>query len=77
LLVPVDDSDAMAAAIERLLADPGRALEMAARARAHVTRHTWKAIRNEWSRVYLGGTRVPPFEHAGNSGVWTKPRPIP
>jgi glycosyltransferase involved in cell wall biosynthesis len=76
-LVPVNDSGAMAAAIERLLADPGRALEMAARARAYATRHTWTAIRDEWNRVYLGHINRPPFEHAGNTAVWTKPPLIP
>jgi glycosyltransferase involved in cell wall biosynthesis len=52
LVVPPRDPDALAAAVESLLADPGRARQMARRAHAEVARHSWSAVKQGWEEVY-------------------------
>jgi glycosyltransferase involved in cell wall biosynthesis len=54
LLVPPRDPEALAAAIERLLRDPERAVRMAGRAREAVTRYTWPRVGGQWPVIYAG-----------------------
>ncbi|MBI4477554.1 MAG: glycosyltransferase family 4 protein [Acidobacteria bacterium] len=57
VLVPPNDPRAMAAAVMTVLNDPAPALAKARRARRTLDRHTWPAVRDEWSAVYARGQR--------------------
>jgi glycosyltransferase involved in cell wall biosynthesis len=59
LQVPTFDPDAMAGAIECLLADPERAAAYAARARDLTARFTWPAVREAWAALYRSSDRNP------------------
>jgi glycosyltransferase involved in cell wall biosynthesis len=52
LLVSCGDADAAAAAMLRLLEDPGLAAQLASAARASCERYTWSSVRSEWIDVY-------------------------
>ena len=52
LLVPPQDPQAMAHAIETLLDEPERASRMARQARAEVEKFTWPAVRAQWAALY-------------------------
>jgi len=52
LLVPPRDPDAMADAVSLLLAEPGRALAMARRARQAIGPYTWAGVRDLWAAAY-------------------------
>lgn len=51
-IVPYDDPMAIAAAVDRLLEQPGQARLMARRARDEVKKYTWPEVSREWSRLY-------------------------
>jgi glycosyltransferase involved in cell wall biosynthesis len=51
LLVPPQDIDALAAALERLIVDENRRREMAERARQNMDRFRLEAIMNEWDAL--------------------------
>jgi glycosyltransferase involved in cell wall biosynthesis len=53
-IVPAEDPEAMATAIEHLLADPDAALAIARRARAEVEKYNWPAAHREWIAAYSG-----------------------
>jgi L-malate glycosyltransferase len=52
LLVGCDDADAAAAAIFRLLEEPGLTAQLTSAARASCERYTWTSVRSEWIDVY-------------------------
>lgn len=52
LFVPVDDADALARAIDRVLADPGAAARRAARARQHAEGYAMPLVAERYVRVY-------------------------
>ncbi|HVZ19895.1 MAG TPA: glycosyltransferase family 4 protein [Vicinamibacterales bacterium] len=52
LLAPDNDDQAVADQVERLLADPARAREMAAAARASCDAYTWAIVRGRWLEAY-------------------------
>ena len=54
LVIPAREPEAMAAAIDRLLRDPERALLMARRARDEVSRYTWAQVGPRWPEIYSG-----------------------
>ena len=54
-IVPPGQPEAMASAVEGLLADPDGARAMARRARAEVEQYAWPAVRQRWEAVYLRG----------------------
>ena len=61
LLVAAGDHVAMAAAVERLLADPELAERMRDAALADVQQYTWPRVRQRWTDVYalvLAGARA-------------------
>ncbi|HEX6966247.1 MAG TPA: glycosyltransferase family 4 protein [Gemmatimonadaceae bacterium] len=51
LLVPADDADAMAAAVRRILTEPGLAARLSRNARAKAERFTWDVILPQWKAV--------------------------
>ena len=53
LLVPPDDPAALAAAISRVLTEPGTAARLAAAARQTAQRYTWPALARQVAAVYL------------------------
>lgn len=53
-IVPAEDPAAMAEAIDRVLAQPERALAMARRARMEVEQYTWPAVSRQWIAAYNG-----------------------
>lgn len=55
-LVPPQDPAAMAAAVERLLAEPEHALALTRHAHAQVELYTWKQVAAEWAAVYIPET---------------------
>jgi glycogen synthase len=62
LLVPPDDLDALAAALDRLTGDPALRAELAAGARARARRYAWPYLAGRVAEVYaqvLGGEAVP------------------
>jgi glycosyltransferase involved in cell wall biosynthesis len=54
LLVPSDDPKAMAAAVKRLLEDPGLAKKLSEGARRKAEGFDWSAIFPQWERVLKG-----------------------
>ena len=54
LLVAPADPGATASAVEALLADPGHAVDLAARARGEVEEYTWPRVRAAWMSAYTG-----------------------
>ncbi len=62
LIVPPNDPQALADAVLRLIDTPDDALRMARRARRLVARHTWSAVRDQWTEVYAE-QRNPPASH--------------
>ena len=52
ILIPSQKPAAMAEAVAALLDDPGRAAQMAVRAREDVQRYTWSNVRAQWQGVY-------------------------
>jgi glycosyltransferase involved in cell wall biosynthesis len=61
LLVPRNDSEAMAAAAARLIEHPGFAASLTAQARAECERYAWDAVRGDWLTLYrfLAGLASP------------------
>jgi len=59
LLVPPGDPAALAAAISRVLAEPGTAPRLAAAARQTAQRYTWPALARQVAAVYLQLTAKP------------------
>ena len=55
-IVPAGDPEAMATAVERLLAEPARAREMALRAHAELRSYSWGMAREQWARAYRGAS---------------------
>jgi L-malate glycosyltransferase len=53
-IVPAEDPAAMADAVERVLAEPEKALAMAQRARMEVEQYTWPAVYRQWAAAYNG-----------------------
>lgn len=51
-IVPLADPDAMARAVLAQLDAPEQTREMTRRARAHIERFTWLAVRSAWAHVY-------------------------
>jgi glycosyltransferase involved in cell wall biosynthesis len=51
LLVPPDDAEAMAAAVRRLLTEPGLAERLSANARKKVESFDWSAVLPRWERL--------------------------
>jgi len=54
LLSPVGDEKSLAANVVRLLRDPALAARLARNAHAESKKYTWKVVREQWVRVYLG-----------------------
>jgi len=54
LLVPPDDPDSMARAIERILTEPGLAERLSNNARAKAERFDWTATIPKWSELLVG-----------------------
>lgn len=54
LIVAPDDPMGMARAIDRLLARPAQAQQIAARAREELRYYTWANARDQWASVYEG-----------------------
>ncbi len=52
LLVPLDAPEALAAAVRRLLTEPGLARRLAEAGRAETARYTWDVAREEWLTLY-------------------------
>jgi glycosyltransferase involved in cell wall biosynthesis len=52
VIVPVLDSDALAAAVLGLLREPARAARLAQRAHDEIARYTWPAVREQWAAAY-------------------------
>jgi glycosyltransferase involved in cell wall biosynthesis len=52
LLAPLDDHEALAARVLRLLAEPDYARQLAHSAHAESAQYTWSAVRAEWLRAY-------------------------
>lgn len=48
LLVPPNDADAMAAAVHRILTEPGLAEQLSTNARAKAMRHDWSVVLPQW-----------------------------
>jgi glycosyltransferase involved in cell wall biosynthesis len=63
LLVPPGDAHAMAAAVRRILTEPGLAERLSANARKKAERFDWSVILPEWERLLAGALKVP-----GNNG---------
>lgn len=59
LLVPPGDDAALAAAISRVLAEPGTAARLAAAARQTARRYTWPALARQVAAIYLQVTGKP------------------
>jgi glycosyltransferase involved in cell wall biosynthesis len=72
LVVPPHDAAALAAAVLRLLREPGFGPALTARARAECERYTWRAVRDEWVAVY--GAPADINGHARDIGSWTSAR---
>ena len=53
LLVPPDDPGAMAAAVSRVLTDPGLSARLSANARHKAEAYDWSAILPQWERLFL------------------------
>ena len=51
-IVPYDDPQAIATAVDRLLEESGQARLMARRACDEVKKYTWPQVSREWSRLY-------------------------
>jgi glycosyltransferase involved in cell wall biosynthesis len=51
LLVPPDDPDAMAAAVRRILTEPGLAEKLSRNGRVRATRHDWSAVLPCWTEL--------------------------
>ena len=51
LLVPPNDPDALAAAVERVLSEPGLAQRLSTNARAKVENFDWSKVLPEWEKV--------------------------
>lgn len=60
LLVPPYDPDAMASAVEWMLAHPDCAATYARRARASTARFTWPAVRDAWAALYRSDSPLDP-----------------
>lgn len=54
LLAPLDDHEALAAQILRLLAEPGLGCRLARNARRACQAYAWPAVRDQWLRAYRG-----------------------
>jgi len=54
LLSPVGDEKNLAANVVRLLRDPALAARLARNAHSESKKYTWKVVREQWVRVYLG-----------------------
>lgn len=52
LLVPDEDDDAMARAIQRLLDDPALAARLSANGRALAERSSWQRVLPQWERIF-------------------------
>jgi glycosyltransferase involved in cell wall biosynthesis len=57
--VPPGDAAALAAAISRILAEPGTAARLAAAARHTAQQYTWPALARQVAGVYLEVTGKP------------------
>ena len=53
LLVPPDDADAMAAAVRRILSEPGLAARLSRNARAQAQQFDWSVILPRWKALLL------------------------
>ena len=53
LLVPPDDPDAMAAAVRRILTEPGLAERLSSNTRRKAERFDWSAILPQWQSLFL------------------------
>ncbi len=53
LMIPRNDHDAMAASAFRMLDDDELAVQIARRAREASRKFTWKAVKNEWVKLYF------------------------
>jgi glycosyltransferase involved in cell wall biosynthesis len=71
LLTPLDDHEAVAAQVLRLLDDEQLARDLARRAWATCEACTWRNVRGQWLDVYRSVVRQP-AEHPGTSGVNNK-----
>jgi 2-deoxystreptamine N-acetyl-D-glucosaminyltransferase/2-deoxystreptamine glucosyltransferase len=56
LLVPPGDADALAAALDRLVADPALRARLAAGARAHARRYAWPELAARVAAVYAAAS---------------------
>jgi glycosyltransferase involved in cell wall biosynthesis len=52
LLVPPDDPDELAAAIRRVLTNPGLASRLGEAGRQETARYAWTAVKEQWRRIY-------------------------
>ena len=57
LLVPPDDSDAMAAAVHRILTEPGLAERLSENAHLKAAQFDWSVILPEWQQLFLEAGR--------------------
>ncbi len=53
LLVPPNDSDAMAAAVQRILKEPGLAARLSYNARKKVEQFDWSVVLPQWKNLFL------------------------
>ncbi len=72
LLVPADNADAMAAAIKRILAEPGLAESLSQRARIKSQSCGWSAVLPQWERLFQS-LADPAGQHSGLNGEWVVP----
>jgi glycosyltransferase involved in cell wall biosynthesis len=49
--VPPDDAEAMAAAVRRILTEPGLAARLSQNARAKAGRHDWSVVLPQWQQM--------------------------
>jgi glycosyltransferase involved in cell wall biosynthesis len=59
LLVPPDDPAAMAAALQRVLADPELAAALVRTGLAEVQAYAWPRVREQWAAIYQRTRRAP------------------
>ena len=52
LIVPVNDARAMAAAVTRILAEPGLAAKLSTNARKNAEKYDWSVILPQWEELF-------------------------